>query len=67
LLAATGCRVVVLDEMEITDVLGRDVTGVLTSVCARRYGRRPGPHRAAGAVMVVPGGAGDVEPGWVVG
>ncbi len=45
-LAATGRRVVVLHEAEVADDLVRDVTEVLTSVCARLYGKRSARRRA---------------------
>ena len=51
-LAAGGRRVVVLDEAETIDDLVRDVTEVLTSLCARLYGRRSAARRAAKAVAV---------------
>jgi putative resolvase len=41
---------VVLDESEVTGDLVRDMTGVLTSFCARRYGGRPARNRALKAV-----------------
>ena len=49
-LAAQGRRLVVADDGEVTDDLVRDMTGVLTSFCARRYGRRPAGNRALKAV-----------------
>jgi putative resolvase len=55
-LAACGRRVVVLDDAEAADDLVRDVTEVLTSLCARRYGRRSASRRAARAVAVAIGG-----------
>ena len=54
-LAACGRRIVVLDEAETTDDLVRDVTEVLTSLCARLYGRRSASRRAAKAVAVATG------------
>jgi putative resolvase len=51
-LAACGRRVVVLDDAETSDDLVRDVTEVLTSLCARLYGRRSAARRAAKAVAV---------------
>jgi putative resolvase len=51
-LSATGRRIVVLDESETADDLVRDVTEVLTSLCARLYGRRSASRRAAEAVAV---------------
>lgn len=58
-LAASGRRIVVLDDAETSDDLVRDVTEVLTSLCARFYGRRSASRRAAMAVAVATGG----EPG----
>ena len=58
-LAAGGRRIVVLDDAETSDDLVRDVTEVLTSLCARLYGRRSASRRAAKAVAVATGG----EPG----
>ncbi len=54
-LAASGRRVVVLDDAETSDDLVRDVTEVLTSLCARLYGRRSASRRAAKAVAVATG------------
>jgi putative resolvase len=54
-LAASGRRIVVLDETETVDDLVRDVTEVLTSLCARLYGRRSASRRAAEAVAVATG------------
>jgi putative resolvase len=54
-LAACERRIVVLDESETTDDLVRDVTEVLTSLCARLYGRRSASRRAAKAVAVATG------------
>ena len=45
-LAAHRRRLVVLDDSEVTGDLVRDMTGVLTSFCARLHGRRPAPNRA---------------------
>jgi putative resolvase len=41
---------VVLDNAETSDDLVADVTEVLTSLCARRYGRRSASRRAVDAV-----------------
>jgi putative resolvase len=49
-LAGHRRRLVVLEESEVTGDLVRDMTGVLTSFCARRYGRRPARSRALEAV-----------------
>lgn len=52
-LAATGRRLLVLDEQETADDLVRDMTEVLTSMCARLYGRRSARNRAARAIAAV--------------
>ena len=49
-LAAPGRRLVVLDDSEVTDDLVRDMIEVLTSFCARLYGRRSARNRALKAV-----------------
>jgi putative resolvase len=49
-LSAHGRRLVVLDPDEADDDLVRDVTEVLTSFCARLYGRRPARNRAEKAL-----------------
>ena len=49
-LAADGRRLLVLDESELKDDLVQDVIAVLTSMCARLYGRRSAKNRAARAV-----------------
>jgi len=49
-LAAHGRRLVVVDDSEVTDDLVRDMIEVLTSFCARLYGRRPARNRALKAV-----------------
>lgn len=54
-LSATGRRLVVLDPAETTDDLAGDITEVLTSMCARLYGRRSAKNRAARAVAVATG------------
>ena len=48
--SAHGRRLVVLDSGEVTDDLVRDMVEVLTSFCARRYGRRSARNRAIKAV-----------------
>jgi len=45
-LAAHGRRLVILDGGEVEDDLVRDMTEVLTSFCARLYGRRSAGNRA---------------------
>ena len=49
-LAAHGRRLVVLDDGEADDDLVRDMVEVLTSFCARMYGRRSARNRALKAV-----------------
>lgn len=49
-LAAHGRKVVVADPGESAGDLVRDMTGVLTSMCARLYGRRGARNRAMRAV-----------------
>ena len=49
-LAAHGRRLVVLDNSEVTDDLVCDMIEVLTSFCARLYGRRSARNRALKAV-----------------
>jgi putative resolvase len=56
-LSALGRRRVVLDPAETTSDLLRDTTEVLTSMCARLYGRRAARNRAARAVAVATGEA----------
>jgi putative resolvase len=49
-LAAHGRRIVVADAGEATDDLVRDMIEVLTSMCARLYGRRGARNRAMRAI-----------------
>ena len=49
-LAASGRRLLAVDLAEVDDDLVRDVTEILTSLCARLYGRRAAANRAARAV-----------------
>jgi predicted site-specific integrase-resolvase len=49
-LAAQGRRLLVVDPSEVDDDLVRDVTEILTSLCARLYGRRAAANRASRAV-----------------
>ena len=50
-LSARGCRLVVLDSGEVTDAYPvRDMVEVLSSFCARLYGRRGARYRAIKAV-----------------
>ncbi|MFF5074837.1 IS607 family transposase [Micromonospora olivasterospora] len=52
-LAAQGRRLLVADPAEVDDDLVRDVTEILTSLCARLYGRRAADDRARRAVEAV--------------
>ena len=45
-LEASGRRLAVLDDREVEDDLVRDMVEVLTSFCARLYGRRSAKNRA---------------------
>jgi putative resolvase len=58
-LSAHGRRLVVLDDGEMDDDLVRDMTEVLTSFCARLYGRRSARNRAEKALRCA---AHDVGP-----
>ncbi len=49
-LSAQGRRLVVVDPAETTDDLVRDMVEVLTSFCARLYGRRGARNRALRAL-----------------
>lgn len=49
-LSATGRRLVVLDDGEVKDDLVRDMTQVLTSLCARLYGRGSAKNRVRAAL-----------------
>ena len=56
-------RMVVVDDAEVDDDLVRDMTELMTWLCARLYGRRSAVHRAAKAVELATsaggGGRGD--------
>jgi predicted site-specific integrase-resolvase len=54
-MAAQGRRVLVVDPAGVDDDLVRDVTEILTSLCARRYGRRGAADRARRAVEAATG------------
>lgn len=54
-LAATGRELIIIDSQESTDDLVRDMTDVLTSMCARLYGQRAAKNRAARAVAAATG------------
>lgn len=49
-LKAQGRRIIVVDDTGLDDDLVRDMTEVLTSFCARLYGRRGARHRAEKAL-----------------
>ena len=51
-------RMVVVDDAELDDDLVRDMTELMTSLCARLYGRRSAAHRAAKAIEVATVGPG---------
>ena len=50
LLADPTVGIIVVDDTELDDDLVRDMTEVLTSFCARLYGRRAARHRAEKAL-----------------
>lgn len=52
-LAAQGRRLLVVDPSEVDDDLMRDVTEILTSLCARLYGRRTAANRAMRAIDAI--------------
>ena len=54
-LAGRGVRVVVMENEEVEDDLVRDVTEVMTSLCARLYGRRSARRCAERAVAAARG------------
>ena len=64
-LAAEHRRMVVDDDAEVDDDLVRDMTELMTSLCARLYGRRSAAHRAARAVEVAVGGQHSTQSGEV--
>jgi len=49
-LAAQGQSIMVVDPFEVKDDLIRDMTEVLTSFCARLYGKRGARHKAEKAI-----------------
>lgn len=49
-LAAQGRELVVVDSAEVDDDLVRDMTEILTSMCARLYGKRAAANRARRAI-----------------
>ncbi len=56
-LSAQGRRLLVVDQAGVDDDLVADVTEILTSLCARLYGRRGAAGRARRAVAAVTGDA----------
>ena len=52
-LSAQGLRLLVVDPAEVDDDLVRDVTEILTSLCARLYGRMAAVGRAARALAAM--------------
>ena len=57
-LAASGRRLLVVDPSGVDDDLVRDVTEILTSLCARLYGRRAAADRAHRALAALEAGDG---------
>ncbi len=53
LFKASGRRIVVVDESEMKDDLVQDMIDVLTSFCARLYGRRSAKNRAKKAMKEI--------------
>lgn len=60
--AGQGCEVVVVDSAVVDDDLVGDVTEILTSMCARLYGKRAAANRAKRAVAAAADG-GEPEAG----
>ena len=54
-LMGRGARILVMDDAELEDDLVRDVTEVMTSLCARLYGRRSARRRAERALAAAAG------------
>lgn len=52
-LSAQGRHIIVVDDTELDDDLVRDMTEVLTSFCARLYGRRAAKHKTEAALEAV--------------
>lgn len=52
-LQASGRNLIIVDDAELDDDLVRDMTEVLTSFCARLYGRRSARHRAEQALEAI--------------
>jgi predicted site-specific integrase-resolvase len=54
-LAAQGRALLIVDDHEVDDDLVRDMTEILTSFCARLYGKRSASHRAVAAMATLDG------------
>lgn len=54
-LAGAGRRLVVVEDREMDDDLVRDMTEVMTSMCARLYGKRSALNRARRAMEAAAG------------
>jgi len=54
-LAAQGRSIIVVDPLEVKDDLIRDMTEVLTSFCARLYGKRGAKQKAEKAIQATRG------------
>ena len=52
-LAAQGRKLMVMESSEVKDDLVQDMIEVLTSFCARLYGRRSARHKAKKAVQAM--------------
>jgi predicted site-specific integrase-resolvase len=52
-LSASGRKLVVIDTTEMKDDLVQDMIDVMTSMCARLYGRRAARNRAEKAVKAM--------------
>jgi len=52
-LAAQGRRIIVVDPTEVKDDLVQDMIEVLTSFCARLYGRRSARNKAKKALEAI--------------
>jgi len=54
-LKAQGRQLIVVDESELQDDLVQDMIEVLTSFCARLYGRRSAKNKAKKALAAIQG------------
>jgi putative resolvase len=64
-MAASGRRLIIVEETETTDDLVQDMIEVMTSLCARLYGRRSAKNRAARALAAAQEGGPDLPDGEV--